>query len=156
MAVEGISALLSTYLSSLVNGGNGVLGAQRVTRSATGAEATTSTMANGSAAAPAAAAAIATTADLTAGTWDVEVTATISGTTVATLEADNMRLKIGGTAVAAVLVPVPGTAGGSAAGVLRCRVNIPTGVAPLSVVANANSTASSVYKAQIVASKVGS
>jgi len=138
MAVgESLSALQYQFYSSSVNN-----------------VASTSVMANGSTNAPAANAAIATTADLTPGTWDVEVTGTISGTTVATLEADNMRFKIGGTAVAAVLVPVPSTAGGNAAGRLKCRVNLAAN-APLSVIANANSTASSVYKAQIVATKIG-
>lgn len=138
MAVgESLSALQYQFYSSAVNNVSA-----------------TSVMANGSQNAPTANTAVATTADLSAGTWDVEVTGVISGTTVAALEADNMRFKIGGTPVAAVLVPVPGTAGGSATGRLHCRVNL-GGSAPLSVIANANSTAASVYKAQIVATKIG-
>ena len=102
---------------------------------------------------PAAGAAIATTPQLSVGTWDIEVITFIGGTTVASLEATNMRLTVGAAAIGRVLNPVPGTSGGVAAGNLRVRYVV-NSAAPASVVAVSAATAGAVYSASIVAKKV--
>ena len=113
----------------------------------------TSTFANGKQAAPAANTAIATTADLAAGTWDISARISILGTTVANVETDNVKFKIGASAVATPTLNVPATAGTTSQCVFRCRVNL--GVAtPVSIASGgATATAGSIYVADIVATK---
>ncbi len=113
----------------------------------------TSTFADGKVAAPAAAAAIATSGNLAAGTWDIEVTTFIGGTTVANLEINNMAFKFGGTQLTLLGNPVPGTAGATDMGKYKFRVDVPAPT-PVSVVAVANATAGSIYFAHIVGTRV--
>lgn len=113
----------------------------------------TSTFADGKVAAPAAAAAIATTANLAPGTWDVEVSTFIAGTTVANLEMNNMNLKFGATQLCILGTPVPGTAGASGMGKYKCRIDVPAPT-PVSVTAVAAATAGSIYFANIIATRV--
>lgn len=111
----------------------------------------TSTFANGKQAAPAANTPIATTANLSTGTWDIEARIVIAGTTVANNEIDNIRFHIGVTPVAAPTIDVRGTTGGAA--IFRARVNLgaPT---PVSIESGpAAATAGSIYAADIVATK---
>lgn len=113
----------------------------------------TSAFANGKVAAPAAGADIATTADLSAGTWDITCTIAILGTTVANNETDNVKFKIGAGVVATPTVCVPGTAGSPSATVWKCRVNL-GGPTPVGIEAGGNAgTAGSIYVADIVATK---
>lgn len=113
----------------------------------------TSAFANGKVAAPAAGADIATTADLSAGTWDITCTIAILGTTVANNETDNVKFKIGAGVVATPTVCVPGTAGSPSATVWKCRVNL-GGPVPVGIEAGGNAgTAGSIYVADIVATK---
>lgn len=112
-----------------------------------------STCANGKVTAPAAGAAICTTASLAVGTWDIEATAFIGGTTVAATEVDNIELRLGAAKVTTVIVPVPGTAGGSANGQVRARIQVGTAAA-VSLNATGAATAASVYVGQITATRV--
>lgn len=104
-------------------------------------------------AAPGAAAVIATTASLAVGIWDVEVTAFITGTTVANLELDNLRVRNGTTVVGTIIVPVSGTTGATENGTFRMRMNINPSAA-ISVITNAAATASSIYAATISCTRV--
>lgn len=104
-------------------------------------------------AAPGAGATIATTANLAAGTYDLEAITFIGGTTVASLEQTNMRLRVGATAIGRILNPVPGTTGGVGTGQLRARFIAPGGTAA-NIIAVDAATASSVYSASIVARRV--
>ena len=113
----------------------------------------TSTFADGKQAAPGAGTAIATTPNLAAGTWDVEVTTFIGGTTVANLEINNMNLKFGATQLVILGNPVPGTTGATDMGKYRCRVDVPAPT-PMSITAVAASTAGSIYYANIIATRV--
>jgi hypothetical protein len=113
----------------------------------------TSTFADGKQAAPTAGTAIATSANLAAGTWDVEVTTFIGGTTVANLEINNMNLKFGATQLSLLGNPVPGTAGATDMGKYKCRIDVPAPT-PVSVTAVATATAGSIYFAHIVATRV--
>ncbi len=113
----------------------------------------TSSFADGKVTTPAAGANIAVTGNLAAGTWDVELTTFIGGTTVANLEMNNMAFKLGGTQLTLLGNPVPGTAGASDMGKYRCRVDIPTPT-PLSVIAVALATTGAIYYASIVATRV--
>lgn len=113
----------------------------------------TSSFADGKVTAPAAAANIAVTGNLPAGTWDIEVTTFIGGTTVAGLEINNMAFKLGNTQLTLLGNPVPGTAGATDMGKYRFRCDIPTPT-PVSVIAVANATAGSIYFASIVATRV--
>lgn len=113
----------------------------------------TSTFANGKQAAPAANTDIAITADLAVGTWDIEATISILGTTVANVESTNTVFRIGGTTVATPTNNVPGTTGTTAPTKFRCRVNL-GGAAPVSIRSGAAAaTAGSIYVADIVATK---
>lgn len=113
----------------------------------------TSAFANGKQAAPAAATAIATTADLSAGTWDIEARIAILGTTVANVETDNTRFYIGAGIVATPTVNVPGTTGSTASCEFRCRVDIDVAT-PVSIRSGpVAATAGSIYVADIVATK---
>lgn len=103
--------------------------------------------------APAANTVICTTA-LAVGTWEVEAITFIGGTTVASLEATNMRLRIGGVAIGRILNPVPGTSGGVGTGQLRCRVVVAVGTPALDIIAVSNATAGSVYSGSVVARRV--
>lgn len=114
---------------------------------------TTSVTANGKVTTPAAAAPIAATANLAAGTWDVEVTSFITGTTVANLELDNLKFRIGATTVATIISPVSGTTGATVNSVFKIRVNIPVPT-PVSVVAGALATTAAIYAATIIATRV--
>lgn len=113
----------------------------------------TSIFANGKQAAPAADTTIAATAALAAGSWDIEATIAILGTTVANVECTNVVFKIGAATVATPTVDVPGTAGSTTPRVFKCRVNLgaPTAVSIASGAAAA--TAGSIYVADIVATK---
>lgn len=102
---------------------------------------------------PAADAVIATTANLPAGTYDLEAITYISGTTVAATEVTNMRLRVGTTAIGRILNPVPGTTGGVATGQLRCRFIAPGGQAA-NIIAVAAGTTGAIYSASIVARRV--
>lgn len=113
----------------------------------------TSTFADGKLTTPAAAAAIATSANLAAGTWDVEVTTFIGGTTVATLEINNMALKFGATQLCLLGNPVPGTVGATDMAKYRCRIDVPAPT-PVSVTAVALATTGAIYFANIVATRV--
>lgn len=113
---------------------------------------TTSTFADGKVTAPGAATNIALTSALDAGTWDVEVTTFIGGTTVATLEMNNMAFKIGSTQLTLLGNAVPGTAGATGMAKYKCRVDIATPT-PLSVATIAAATAGSIYYASIIATR---
>lgn len=113
----------------------------------------TSVTANGKVTTPAAAANIAATPDLAAGTWDIEVTVFIAGTTVANLEMDNTKFNIGVTAVATIIVPVSGTAGATANGVFHIRVNL-GGPTPVKVTVAATATTGAIYAASIIATRI--
>lgn len=114
----------------------------------------TSVTANGKQAAPAANTPIATTANLGPGSWDVECTTMIGGTTVANVEVDNMVFKIGATPIATILNAVAGTAGASDLGKFKIRVDL-NAQAPISIASGgAAATAASIYTASIVANKV--
>lgn len=113
----------------------------------------TSSFADGKVTTPAAAANIALTGNLAAGTWDIEVTTFIGGTTVASLEINNMALKFGGTQLTLLGNPVPGTAGATDMGKYKCRVDVPTPT-PMSVVAVALATTGAIYYASIIATRV--
>jgi hypothetical protein len=102
---------------------------------------------------PGAGAAIATTAQLAAGTWDIEAITFIGGTTVASLEATNMRLLVGAAAIGRIMNPVPGTSGGIGTGQLRVRYVL-AAPATASIIAVAAGTSGSVYSASIVAKRV--
>ena len=143
------------YYRALVTGNAALSGAINVSRAAVGVEATSAFTGGGSpVAAPAANAAIASIAGLTSGTYEVEISAFITGTTVAALESSNMNFRIGGVASGVILVPVPGTSGANACGIFRTRINV-AGPITISVNAIAAATASSSYVASIVAQKIG-
>lgn len=106
---------------------------------------------DGKVAAPGAGVNIAATAALDQGTWDIEVTTFIGGTTVSNLETDNMEVTNGGVAYCRVLNPVPGTTGATNRGGLKYRYD---GAGIIAVRAVAAATASSIYSATIVATRV--
>jgi hypothetical protein len=102
---------------------------------------------------PGAGAAIATTASLPAGTYDIEVTSFIGGTTVATTEINNMRLLVGGTAITRIINPVSGTTGSTTNAKVSVRaVLASSGTAQ--VVAVAAATTGAIYGANIVARRI--
>lgn len=116
-------------------------------------QAATAVTANGKTTTPAALAAIATTPNLAAGTWDIEVFSFIGGTTVAANELDNMKFNIGATPVATILNPVPGVAGATSNGVFRIRVNL-GGSTPVSVTTGILATTGAIYSASIIATRI--
>ena len=94
------------------------------------------------------------TVNLSVGTWDLECITFIGGTTVASLEATNMRLRVNAAAVGRILNPVPGTTGGVGTGQLRARYVVAAGTPAADIIAVSNATASSVYSGSIVARRV--
>lgn len=112
---------------------------------------TNSITAAGKVTAPGAGVAIATTASLAVGTWDIDITTFIGGTTAA-LEIDNARFLVGAGAFATLINPVPGAAGATANAKHSFRVQVAT-AGTVSVVANAAATAGAVYAANISATR---
>lgn len=153
---DSLNDYMYQYYQRLITGNAALSGAINVSRAAVGVEATTSSTsgATSSVSAPGADAIIASIVALPAGTYEVECTTFIAGTTVAALEADNMSFKIGATVIGKIMNPVPGTAGGNGLGEYRIRINLPA-PATISVNSVAAATAGSVYKASIVANKIG-
>lgn len=101
--------------------------------------------------APGAGVDIAVTPALDAGTWEIEITSTIGGTTVAALESFNMEVLNNGVSYCRVINPVPGTAGCVGQGHLKYRYD---GGGPITVQAAEASTASSYYAATIIATRI--
>ncbi|MFF5977029.1 hypothetical protein ACFY7C_36615 [Streptomyces sp. NPDC012769] len=152
---DTLNDYMYAYFQRVVTGNAALSGAINVSRAAVGVEATTAnTSTTSSVNAPAAGATVASIANLTAGTYEVEVTSFITGTTVATLESDNMRFHIGATPAGVIINPVPGTTGATDVGSFSTRINL-TATTTISVVAIGAATAGSVYKASIVAKKIG-
>lgn len=147
---------MKSFYTSIVTGVGSMFGAMNVSRAAVGVEATTSNITTGTTSVdqPGAGAAICSLNALAAGTYEVEISTLIIGTTVAALEADNMQFRIGGAASGKILNPVSGTTGATSVSRTRCRVNL-TAPTTLSVNAVSAATAGSVYKATMVANKVG-
>lgn len=112
---------------------------------------TTSIIASGEQAAPGVGVDIAATAALASGTWDIEITTLIGGTTVAALEAFNMEVLFNGASKGRVINPVFGTTGGSGLGYFKARYD---GAGIVLVQAAEAATASSHYAATIVATRV--
>jgi hypothetical protein len=102
-------------------------------------------------AAPGAGATIATVGPLTSGTYEVEITTFIGGTTVANTEVDNMELRIAGIAVERIINPVPGTTGATNTSKIKFKYD---GASTVAVHANAAATASSIYTANIIATRI--
>lgn len=111
----------------------------------------TSATDDGKVAAPAGSAVIAATGVLDQGTWDVEISTFIGGTTVASLEIDNMEITHAGVAYRRIINPVAGTTGATSNAVTRYRYD---GAGVIGVRANAAATAGSIYAATIVATRV--
>ena len=106
--------------------------------------------------APGAGVEIAATAPLGSAFYKVTIQTFIGGTTVAALEAINMRLKVndGATSAADILLnPVPGTAGSSELATHEFFLSIPNN-GEIAVVANSAATAASLYYAKIFATKM--
>lgn len=108
------------------------------------------------ASAPAAAAVVATITPGTAGNWEISGYVTVTGTTVAATDTNNMALNKTSTAI---LSPIPmlitGTTGSTVFWPIPVTVATLTGADTVNVTAIANATASSVYQACIVARRVG-
>lgn len=130
-----------------------IAAAQSISATIPTVQAVTAVTANGKVTTPAALAAIATTPNLAAGTWDIEVFSFIGGTTVATTELDNMKFNIGATVVATILNPVPGTTGATSNGIFRIRVNL-GGSTPVSVTTGVLATTGAIYSASIIATRI--
>lgn len=110
------------------------------------------------AAAPTAGTAVATIASgsLPAGTYDVECWVAATGTVAAATETDNFELREGATVVTELPFIITGTtASAEYSGPYRFRRTL-NGSTALTINATANATASSVYRAMIVATKVAS
>lgn len=103
--------------------------------------------------APAANAVLATVTAPATGTYQIEVVSFIGGTTVAATEINNMRLRVGGTAIGRVINPVAGTTGATANGSKRARV-IATSGQVIDVIAVSAATASSLYACDLVATRI--
>jgi hypothetical protein len=86
------------------------------------------------------------------GTYEVEVVSFIGGTTVAALEATNMRLRVNAVAVGRVVNPVPSTTGAVGIGSKRARIQATSGQV-IDVVAVAAATAASSYTCDLVATR---
>jgi hypothetical protein len=106
---------------------------------------------SGEASAPGAAGLIAATPALDQGTWEIEITSTIGGTTVAALESFNMEVLNNGVGYARVINPVPGTTGCVGPGYLKYRYD---GAGVIRVQANEAATAGSYYAATIVCTRI--
>lgn len=108
------------------------------------------------AAAPGAGAVVATVTPGIAGIWEVSGTVSVSGTTVATADSNNMQLR---QAAAAKLTNIPnavnGTSGAPGAAPFGPVLLNLSAADTVSVVAVGAATASSIYAAQIVARLVG-
>lgn len=108
------------------------------------------------ASAPAAAAVVATVTPGTAGVWEISGYVTVTGTTVAATDTNNMALNKTSTAI---LSPIPmlitGTTGSTVFWPIPTTTASLTGADTVNVTAIANSTASSVYQACIVCRRVG-
>jgi hypothetical protein len=93
----------------------------------------------------------------TVGLWEITGVVAISGTTVGTVETNNlMLLANGSTLISAITYPVQSTTGGNGPTPLPATIVQMTGTAnTVQVQAVANSTASSVYSATLVARRVG-
>jgi len=113
----------------------------------------TSIFANGKQAAPAAATSIATTVALAAGTWDIECSIAILGTTVANVEATNIAFQVGGVTVATPTLNVPGVNGTTDLAKFHARVNLGAPTVVRLITGAAAATAGSIYVADIVATK---
>lgn len=111
----------------------------------------TSIRASGEQTAPTAGTDICATAALDQGTWEIDIHAAIGGTTVAAMEAFNVEVLNAGASYSRVIVPVPGTAGGSGVGHLKYRYD---GSGVITVQAAENATAASHYCASIVATRI--
>lgn len=161
VATESVNTMEQNSYVKLADGSY----AQRITGTANGDSAAalevvipvvarvTSSCADGKVAAPGAASNIAVTGNLASGTWDVEITTFIGGTTVANTEINNMAFKLGGTQLQVLGNPVPGTTGATDMAKYRFRCDIPAPT-PVSVVAVGAATAGSIYYASIVATRV--
>lgn len=143
---------MMAYYSAVVDGVGTLVGGQPASIPAS--QQSTSLSDTNTVPAPAANGVLATVTVPTAGTYQVEVTSFIGGTTVASLEATNMRLRIAGTAVGRVVNPVPGTTGGVGIGSKRARIQATAGQV-IDVVAVSAATASSSYTCDLVASRIG-
>jgi len=112
--------------------------------------------ATGTASAPAAAAVVVTITPGTAGLWEVSGKVTISGTTVAAADTNNMALYQTSTArLNPILVIVPSTTGSTVEWDIPPVVLNLSAVDTVNVKALGNATASSVYGATLVARRVG-
>lgn len=151
---DTINDLMYRYYSALVTGNSSLFGAINVSRAAVGVEATSSVTGAGSVTSPGVAATIAQIVALPAGTWEIEVDTFILGTTVGTLESDNLRFAVGGAPVATIVVPVNGVTGGANNSKFRYRLNQPA-PATVAVITNATGTVNSIYKSSIIANKIG-
>lgn len=153
--METLADYMYAYFQRLVTGNAALSGAINVSRAAVGVEATSANVSTTSSVnAPGADAVVASIANLPGGTYEVDITTFITGTTVATLESDNMQFKVGSTASGKIINPVSGTTGATDTGKFSTRINI---ASPTTISVNAvgAATASSVYKASIVAKKIG-
>jgi hypothetical protein len=112
---------------------------------------TTSIIASGEQSAPGVGVDIAATTALDAGTWDIEITTAIGGTTVAALESFNMEVLFAGVSKGRVINPVPGTTGASGPGYFKARYD---GGGIITVQAAEAATASSYYAATIVCTRI--
>jgi hypothetical protein len=111
----------------------------------------TSIVASGEQAAPGAGVDIAATTALDSGTWEIEITAMIGGTTVAALEAFNMEVLFNGSSKGRLINPVPGTTGATGPGYFKARYD---GAGIILIQAAEAATASSYYAATIVATRI--
>ena len=116
----------------------------------------TSFQAGATAAAPGAGGNVATITPSAAGIYEVTGTVSVSGTTVATVESNNFNLKAGSTTL---LTNIPhavngtsGAPGSSAFGPVKVQLD---GATAVTVNAVGASTASSIYAASIVCTRVG-
>ena len=151
--MDSLADYMYAYYQRVVTGNASMSGAINVSRAAVGVEATTALTGSGTVAAPGAGVAVAAINGVATGTYEIEVTTFISGTTAA-VDATNMQFRISGAAHATILNPVPAAAGATGLGTFRTRVNL-SSVTSLSVHAIAAATAGSSYSATIVAQKIG-
>lgn len=108
------------------------------------------------ASAPTAGAAVVSITPGVAGLWEVSGLVAITGTTVATLETNNLALNAGTVAaIANITFPVTGTTGSTNIGLIPATVLSLGASTAVSVTAVASATASSVYSATLVARRVG-
>lgn len=108
------------------------------------------------ASAPGAGATVATVTPAVAGIYEVSGTVSISGTTVAAAESNNMQLKQGSTEkLTNIPIAVNGTSGAPGAAPFGPVLLSLDGATAVTVVAVGASTASSIYAAQIVCRLVG-